>query len=192
MEFEVSPAVVDASPARRRRGVAAVLIGFGAVVGIAFSSTGMPIAGGAETPGREAESGGAIAAPVEASAGLSLARTIPDDLRCRDVDRDTCQRMARAAIGALPDDAPAILTATVWRSLLCGDTFDCPPTYIDDALPLGSVTIRFVDGSPRAALNVVDGQPGPIKRAPRAWIVRWMPETGLSGLVLAGLRQEIP
>ena len=100
--------------------------------------------------------------------------------------------MAKAAIRALPDDAPAVLAATVWRSLLCGDTFDCPPAYLDGSTPLGSVTVRFADGSPQAAINVVDGRPGPISRAPRAWIVRWLPETGLSSLVLAGLRQELP
>lgn len=193
MEFEVASAVVDAGSARRRRGVAALLIAFGAVIGIAFSSMGLPRVEQAETArGETASDGLAIADPVEASDAPALARTIPAELNCRDVDRGTCQRMARAAIRALPDDAPEVLTATVWRSLLCGDTFDCPPAYLDGSTPLGSVTVRFADGSPQAAVNVVDGRSGPIKRAPRAWIVRWMPETGLSALVLAGLRQEVP
>jgi hypothetical protein len=191
MEFEVAPAVVDASPARRRRGVAAVLIGFGAVVGIALTTVGPPRAGQAETVRAEPSPSLAIARGAE-SDGPTFPRTIPAELHCRDVDRGTCQRMATAALRALPDDAPAVLAATVWRSLLCGDTFDCPPAYLDGSTPLGSVTVRFADGSPQAAINVVDGRPGPIQRAPRAWIVRWMPETGLSALVLAGLRQETP
>jgi len=192
MEFEVPAAVVDAGSARRRRGVAAVLIGFGVVVGIAVSSLGLTRAGLAETARGETGSGLAIAAPVEASGIPMLIRTVPADLRCRDVEPSTCQLMARAAIRVLPDDAPAVLAATVWRSLLCGDTFDCPPAYLAGSTPLGSVTVRFADGSPQAAINVVDGHPGPISRAPRAWIVRWLPETGLSSLVLAGLRQEFP
>ena len=191
MEFEVSPAVVDASSARRR-GVAAVLMGFGVVVALAVSSVGHPHAGQIDTPRGDLGSGVVSAAAVDAPHTPTLARTIPADLNCRDVDRGTCQRMARAAIRALPGDGPAIRAATVWRSLLCGDTFDCPPAYLAGSTPLGSVTVRFADGSPQAALNVVDGRSGPIKRAPRAWIVRWMPETGLSGLVLAGLRHEIP
>lgn len=192
MEFEVSPAVVDASSAHRRQGVAAVLIGFGAVVAIAVSSVGQSHAGQIETPGGDLGSGVVSAAVVDAFDTPMPARTIPVELNCRDVDRGTCERMARAAILELPGDGPAIRTVTVWRSLLCGDTFDCPPVYLDGSTPLGSVTVRFADGSPQAALNVVDGRSGPIKRAPRAWIVRWMPETGLSALVLAGLRHEVP
>ena len=192
MEFEVAPAVVDPGSARRRRGVAAVVIGFAVVVGIAFSSLGSARVGQAETAREETGEDLAIAAPVEASAIPTLMRTVPADLRCRDVERSTCQLIARAAIRALPDDAPAVLAATVWRSLLCGDTFDCPPAHLDGSTPLGSVTVRFADGSPQAAINVVDGRPGPISRAPRAWIVRWLPETGLSALVLAGLRQGLP
>ena len=192
MEFEVSPAVVDASSARRRQGVAAVLIGFGAVVAIALSSVGQPRAGQIETLRRALGSGVISAAVVDALHTPTLARPIPVDLNCRDVDRGTCRRMARAAILALPGDPPVIRAATIWRSLLCGDRFDCPPAYLDGSRPLGSVTVRFADGSPQAALNVVDGRSGPIKRAPRAWIVRWLPETGLSALVLAGLRREVP
>ncbi len=173
MEFEVAAAVVDAGSARRRRGVAAVLLGFGVVIGIAFSSLGPAPVGQAETARLETGGGLANAAPLEAPDIPKLIRTVPADLRCRDVDHGTCQRMARAAIRALPDDAPAVLAATVWRSLLCGDTFDCPPAYLDGSSPLGSVTVRFADGSPQAAINVVDGRSGPIKRAPRAWIVRW-------------------
>jgi hypothetical protein len=86
--------------------------------------------------------------------------------------------MAKAAFVVLPRDAPAALDATVWRSLLCNDNFDCPASFLDGSEPLGSVIIRFTDGSPRAALNVIEGAPGPITRAPRAWIVRWMPEPG--------------
>jgi hypothetical protein len=187
MEFEVS-AVVGGPPGRGRGAVVTVIVGLAAVAGIALANSGP--AGIEATPA--ATSGTrpiAAAAPPDAAAH---ARTVPSDVNCRDVERRTCQRMARAAIRALPDDAPAVLAATVWRSLLCGDTFDCPPAYLDGSEPLGSVTVRFADGSPHAAINVVEGRSGPIQRPPRAWIVRWLPETGLSARVLAALRQEIP
>jgi hypothetical protein len=187
MEFEVS-AVVGGPPGRGRRAVVAVVIGIAAVAGFALTSAGPA---GVETM-PAATSGGLPFAAAGASDPPTLARIVPSDLNCRDVERRTCQRMARAAIRILPDDAPAVLAATVWRSLLCGDTFDCPPTYLDGSMPLGSVTVRFADGSPQAAINVVEGRPGAIQRPPRAWIVRWLPETGLSARVLAGLRQEVP
>jgi len=86
--------------------------------------------------------------------------------------------MAKAALLALPGDVPEAIDATVWRSLLCNDNSDCPPSYLDGSAPLGSVIISFADGGPRAAINVVEGRTGPIRRAPRAWVVRWMPEAG--------------
>jgi hypothetical protein len=86
--------------------------------------------------------------------------------------------MAKAALLALPDDVPDAADATVWRSLLCNESSDCPPRYLDGATPLGSVIIGFADGSPDAAVNVVEGTAGPIRHAPRAWVVRWMSVTG--------------
>lgn len=187
MEFEVS-AVVGGPSGRGVRAVVAVFIGLAAVAGIALANAGPPAV---ETM-PAATSGSRPIAAAASSDAPALTRTVPSELNCRDVERRTCQRMAWAAIRALPNDAPAVLAATVWRSLLCGDTFDCPPAYLDGSTPLGSVTVRFADGSPQAAINVVEGHPGPIQRAPRAWIVRWLPETGLSARVLAGLRQEVP
>jgi hypothetical protein len=202
MEFEVPPAVVTRSPLRRQRGVAAILLAFASIVGLAVASAEMPAAANSPAPRSSAGDGPAAdgpaadgpagSNPAPARAEQTIPGDLPADLRCRDVARRTCERMVRAAIRALPDDSPAILAATVWQSLLCGDSFDCPPSQLDGSTPLGSVTLRFVDRSPQAAINVIDGEPGSIQRAPRAWIVRWLPETGLSGLVLARLRQELP
>lgn len=103
---------------------------------------------------------------------------MPDDVRCRDVGRATCLKIVKAALLALPDDAPDAIDAIVWRSLLCNDTFDCPPSYLEGAAPLGSAIFKFADGSPRAAVNVIEGRGGPVGHVSRAWVVRWMPEAG--------------
>ena len=61
----------------------------------------------------------------------------------------------------------------------CGDDLDCPQPYLDQSVPLGSVVVRFVDSSPRAAINVVDWRySASIRLGTRAWLARWMPESG--------------
>lgn len=157
-----------------RRTVAAALLVLLSVVTVAIATGGMPAPGSGTAAGSRESPVGRIARPAAAP----ISRTVPAEVECRDVGRATCLRMAIAAMGALPDDAPEAVDATVWRSLLCNDNSDCPPSYLDGSVPLGSVIIRFVDGSPRAAVNVVEGRTGPIRRSPRAWVVRWMPEAG--------------
>jgi hypothetical protein len=106
-------------------------------------------------------------------------RALPADLTCRDLDRATCLRVAKAAMLVLPPELPAVRDATVWRSLYCGDNLDCPQRYLDQSVPLGSVVVRFVDSSPRAAINVVDWRySATIRLGARAWLARWMPESG--------------
>jgi hypothetical protein len=104
---------------------------------------------------------------------------MPERIECHDLDRAACLRVARAALAAIPADAPSVLDATVWRSLLCSDDLECPSRYLEDSVPLGSVLLRFTDGGPRAAVNVVDWQPADgIRLGARAWLARWMPEIG--------------
>ena len=105
------------------------------------------------------------------------ARRLPPTLGCEDLELDACVRIARAALLVLPDDVADVSGGTVWRSLRCGDTHDCPPHYMRGSLPLGSVTFVFADGSPRAAINVVEWRHGPaIRLGPRAWLVDWLPD----------------
>jgi hypothetical protein len=172
MGFEVPVSAVGGGPRRAGRIAAALLAVVIAVVAVA-------VAGAISPPPREPrEARASVLAVTPAPTAPVIARAVPAELSCRDVARATCLRMARAAVLVLPADAPEALDATVWRSLLCNDTSDCPPSYLDGAAPLGSVIITFADRSPRAAVNVVEGQTGPIRRAARAWVVRWMPEPG--------------
>lgn len=174
MGFEVPLAGVGRRQERGRRAVAVALLAFATLVGLAVATGGVPptrtlLAVGSGSP--------SVAGSPEPPA-RTLPRALPADVLCRDVDRVTCLRMAKAAVLVLPDDVPDAIDATVWRSLLCNDSLDCPRGYIDGSAPLGSVIIRFADGGPRAAVNVVEGLAEPIRRAPRAWVVRWMPEPG--------------
>ena len=174
MGFEVPISGVDRGPRRGRRAIAVAVFVLASVVGLAIATGG--------GPGRTATSRLAGVSPsvgdAAPSAVAALPRVVPGSVRCRDVDRATCLRMAKAALLALPDDVPDAADATVWRSLLCNESSDCPPRYLDGATPLGSVIIGFADGSPDAAVNVVEGTAGPIRHAPRAWVVRWMSVTG--------------
>ncbi|MEX2011658.1 MAG: hypothetical protein WEF51_05435 [Chloroflexota bacterium] len=55
--------------------------------------------------------------------------------------------MVRVAQRALDWTYPPITSATVWRSLICGNDSDCPRGLLDRARPAGSVVFTFVDGS---------------------------------------------
>lgn len=187
MTFEVPVARVG----RRSRSwpIAALVVGLAgvALIGFAGGPTGTP------TPGPAAAAplgSGSAAAPVapgpfviageRVAAGRAIERRpLPDVLRCEGVDEAACARIARAALLVLPADVPTVTDATVWRSLRCGDTSDCPPHYLKGAEPLGSVFVGFADGSPGAVINVVDWRYGSaIRLGPRAWLVDWLVESG--------------
>jgi hypothetical protein len=171
MAFEVPVAAVGR---RSRRSWIPVLAAFMALVaGVAVVTAGRD--GSAGQPGSSAVDGQG-AAGVES---VDVPRSMPERIDCRDLDRTVCLRVARAAVTALTVDAPTIRDATVWRSLLCSDNLECPEPYLEGSIPLGSVVVRFVDGGPRAAINVVEGRHGDATRLEaRAWLARWMPEDG--------------
>ena len=174
MAFEVPLSSVNRGAGHGRRAVLATLVTLVTVVTLAISSGGV-------WPARPRVPAAAMTSPRIASPAaveLVVSRVVPADLRCRDVELTMCLRMTRAALRALPRGVPAPVNATVWQSLLCNDNFDCPPTYLGESASLGSVIFAFSDGSPRAAVNVVDGRSGPIRRAPRAWVVRWLSNSG--------------
>jgi hypothetical protein len=108
----------------------------------------------------------------------SVARGLPERLRCHDVVRRSCERLVRAALRVLPADLPDVDRAAVWQSLVCNSTFDCPPAYLRDSPAAGSVILAFEDGSPSVAVNVVDWRYGSgIRLGLRAWIARSAPMT---------------
>ena len=98
----------------------------------------------------------------------------PGRIQCHDDCRPPeCERVIRAALRVLPADLPDVSGAAVWRSLVCNDTFDCPPGYLRDSDAIGSVIMRFADDSPSVAVNVVDWRYGTsIRLGLRAWIAR--------------------
>jgi hypothetical protein len=73
---------------------------------------------------------------------------------CRELRAIVCRDTVRAAQLALGADYPTIASATAWRSLICGDTLDCPPAMLARSRPAGSVVFTFADTSV-AWVNVV-------------------------------------
>jgi hypothetical protein len=115
-------------------------------------------------------------APIPRIATASVARPMPALIDCHGMEIDRCERLIRAALRVLPADFPDVRDAGVWRSLVCNNDFDCPPAYLRESPAAGSVIVRFVDGSPGAAINVVDWRYGSaIRLGLRAWIARSIP-----------------
>jgi hypothetical protein len=158
MSYEVPPGPIRRS---RRPILVPPLIGV-AVVVAAWLSGPMParLSAPAETPAP------ATAAPLD-SALTSCPELRP--LACRDTIR-------AAQLVLEPGFAP-IASATAWRSLMCGDDFDCPRGTLDGARPAGSVVFTFTDGT-SAAVNVlwVDVSSRRFEDGTerlRAYVVRW-------------------
>lgn len=183
MRYEVP---VDKVGRRRGRDVEAVIAVAGLVVAIA---AGAAVVGA--RPAAVPSDGDSAARPTvithpaaaTAFAGPGLPRPaaleprgLPTDLDCRDLEPAACRRVARAALAALPADLPPVRSATAWHSLVCSDATDCPSLQLARAFPLGSVIVAFVDGSPPAAINVVEHRFGPnIRLGTRAWLLDWAP-----------------
>lgn len=186
MRYDVEPSAVAGRD--RQVGVRAVIVGAGAVVilGLAGAlvaprAVPLPREAAAEADAARLPAGSPASSDGDATTGSgggpsrsSPGRPLPGDVACHDLDRATCLRVARAALRALPEDAPTVASVATWSSLLCGDSSDCPPGFLDDAEPLGSAVLWFVDDSPTAAVNVVDWNYAPnIRLGPRAWLVGW-------------------
>lgn len=73
---------------------------------------------------------------------------------CQELRVRACREAVRAAQLALGSDYPPIESATAWRSLICGDNLDCPPSRLTRARPAGSVVFTFADKS-KAWVNVL-------------------------------------
>jgi hypothetical protein len=179
--FEVPVAAVTRS--RTPRGVLAVvavagLIVVGAMAAAAVApSTPAPVQGPAEAASLAASPAVAAAVPFAPGATppfepASFNRPLPTLIDCHAVASAQCRRLVRAALRVLPDELPVVGHAEVWASLVCNDNFDCPPEYLRDSQPAGSVIVGFGDGSPGVTVNVVDwGYGASIRLGLRAWLV---------------------
>jgi hypothetical protein len=179
MRYEAPIRAVE-TPGRLRT-ARAILAGAGLVVAIAVGTSAIDagtVRPAALSPSAATHAGvvAVAATGVPETAPSVRPRPIPADLDCNDLDRAACLRIARAALSALPPDAPRVTSASAWRSLLCNDTLDCPARYLDRSEPLGSVVVAFADRSPAAAVNVVDWRFGPnVRLGTRAWLLDWSP-----------------
>ena len=167
------PPPLEPIPARVRGRSWAVPAGLVAAIGLGL--VGLGISARMITP---APAPTATPGPVAGLDGTTLPsrqRTLPASLDCHDLPHATCARVVDAALAVLPGDVPDVATAGAWGSLLCDSTFDCPPTDLQSATPLGSVIVSFADGGTEAWVNVVERavaeRPG---RVTQAWIVAWI------------------
>jgi hypothetical protein len=186
MSFEVPVSTVAGHGGRR--GVTGIALAAAALVVVAALAGRLQAADGPPPQPRPAEfavTGPASGEPsptvrpagVTRSITAVVARRLPDAMTCNDVEEELCERIVRAALRVLPPDLPSVGEASAWRSLVCNDTFDCPPRYLRDSEPLGSVIVGFDDG-PSIAVNVVDWHYGrSIRLGPRAWLAHSTPAT---------------
>jgi hypothetical protein len=157
MAFEVPPTAVRSGHPRRWIGLAA-LVGLVVVVGAVLTRPPVPTRTSSLDP------------------AVITALHLPAQLDCHDLDRSSCEAATRAAIGLFAPSDGAVTAAGAWKSLLCSNTLDCPPTRLTaDAEPLGSVIVTFAAG-PAAWINVM-AHPASIAGGPEtvadAWVVRW-------------------
>jgi len=194
MTYEVPVVQVSRSAGGRRVlavvGVLAGVVLFAAIARLVGSSPPVPVADPAGAAVGAAAGAERDTAPAASRAGqpaaaivprepalfpLNIARPLPTAIECNDVAPADCHRIVRAALRILPDELPDVRGADVWRSLVCGDTFDCPPDFLRDSDPMGSVILAF-DGGPGVAVNVVDWRYGTsVRLGLRAWLTHGVP-----------------
>ena len=185
-EYAISVAYqVDPTPLTRRRSrrilaaTATVAIGTAVVVG-GLALGGRPPSGNALVPPiAEASSAEPIASAASTAPDAApsdtptptIAPGPPPRLTCHGVPGARCADILRAVLIAIADPPiPHPTTVDVWASLLCGDSFDCPPGRIDDRQPAGSAVVTA--GSIWLWVNVTDalGTSGPGTLS--AWVIR--------------------
>jgi hypothetical protein len=100
---------------------------------------------------------------------------LPSGLDCHDLARPDCESAIRTALLLLEPTDGAVVEAGAWKSLLCSNSLDCPPTLLAASSPVGSVVLRFASGDD-AWINVM-ARPEPTPAGPVvtpfAWFVRW-------------------
>jgi len=157
MAFEVRPTAVRGG--HPRAGIAlAAAIGLVVVVGALVTRQPVP------------------ARPSTLTEADIAALRLPARLDCHDLARRDCEVATRAALALFAPADGEVTSAGAWKSLLCSNTLDCPPSRLTaDATPVGSVIVTFATG-PAAWINVM-AYPSTSGNAPGtaadAWVVRW-------------------
>lgn len=77
-------------------------------------------------------------------------------IECGGLPNADCGAAVAAARHALDDSFPAVHTATVSPSLICGDDLECPHWFLRRSRSVGSVVLTFVDSPLEAWVNVVE------------------------------------
>jgi hypothetical protein len=100
------------------------------------------------------------------------ASTEPATVRCHDLAAGPCRRVAAAALDVIGPDA-SIESIDVWRSLLCGDDLDCPPSRLAGLRPLGSAVVGLGDAEQAGRVNVGERLPAGGAGSPAlvAWLI---------------------
>jgi hypothetical protein len=184
VEFEVEPTrVAHGSKLLPIISAAAIIafLGVGIVTGErGTASSARPIS----APPSSAPSAIAAAATASATANAPRADVSahprafdPALVHCHDLLRGACLAVARAATGEVQDTGATTDRVDVWPSILCSDTFDCPPETLYRLQPLGSAVVHILGRKTVAWVNVgaVQGHVPPhiTDPPPEAWIVRW-------------------
>jgi hypothetical protein len=143
--------------------VAATIVGLLAIAIVA----GEPENRGVPANGRPLGGAGPAAPSSErASTGTAV-------VRCHDLAAGPCRRVAAAAMDAIGPDA-AVESIDVWRSLLCGNDLDCPPSRLARLRPLGSAVVGLGAAEKAARVNVGERLPDSGAGPPAfvAWLIR--------------------
>jgi hypothetical protein len=164
---------IDPTPLSRHRSgrilvaSAVIVLGFAAVVGaLAVMGRGNPGIASvvAPTPAPSlAAAASAGAAPFTMPSAAPKPYTWPGPppaVDCHDLPGSRCAEIAHAVLALIADPAlPPPTKLDVWASLLCGDSFDCPPYYLGNHRTIGSAVVRS-DG-PVRLLNVTQSTNSP-------------------------------
>lgn len=169
---------VDPTPLTHRRSRRILVATATLAIGTAVLVGGLALAG-------RAPSGNAPMPPIAAAPSVeplvsaahadtptpTIAPGPPPRLTCHGVPGARCADILRAVLIAVADPPiPHPTEVDIWASLLCGDSFDCPPGRIDDRRPAGSAVVTA--GSIWLWVNVTDalGASGPGTLS--AWVIR--------------------
>ena len=182
MEYRIDPTPLTRRRSRRVLVVTAGLALSAGVIVTALAVLGRPPSEVASVSSATGTAQAAVAGSDGAATPARLARPTPTlapavasgpppHLDCHDVPATRCAAIERAVIVAVADPVlPYPTKVDIWASLLCSNTFDCPPGRMDDRRPAGSAVV--LAGSTWLWVNVTDalGATGPGTLS--AWVIR--------------------
>jgi hypothetical protein len=178
--YELAPSPVARRSSRSAvlvAGLAGLILGGAVVAAIAGGLSGprpAPIAEATTRAAHAAASPGPSAVADDASP-THPAIVLPLWVTCHDLAAERCRSLAAAAVAGIDDPAlTAPSSVEVWGSILCGSTFDCPPTHLDGHHSAGSVVVAF-PGTVTLWVNVTEADRGlgggPGVRPLEVWVI---------------------